>query len=78
MKLQVNFNGAWRDVVAFDAAELVPVAEAAARIKGSAKPSVELSIVDDAGKRFYFNAVRTDGTGRWHDANAWPMPGLPS
>lgn len=63
MKLQVNTSGSWRDVLEFPASQLPRVLFVAdGLIYLPSEPPEKLSIVDDAGRRYY-RAFEQEGTG---------------
>lgn len=52
MKLQINANGSWKNIVVFDA-ERAPMVEDAAASLARALGRANLAIVDDDGTRRY-------------------------
>ena len=62
MKLQVNLSGAWRDVCEFPAREL-PLARFAGSMLACASTGAKFAIIDDQGKRYFYQVRSTDA--RW-------------
>jgi hypothetical protein len=71
MKLQANFNGAWRDVIEFEGADLPLVRFAAGMLAAHAKAG-KLAIVDGEAKRHYHSIER--GHPVWRTAAGCKLP----
>lgn len=63
MKLQVNANGSWRNVIEFEASHRDQVLSAAVMLARAAKPATDgmrparWCVVDDAGKREWLGTL---------------------